>query len=273
MSRLEGYRKSLADEVRGLNSRKEKRNKIEAEKGKGPDYWYARQKKISEVQPEDPLNGGLGILLKKKTLYHGSVTSGIKEFKVAQENTIGNGVYLTSYAHKAVGYGDERAKGEKESKPSVIYEVSIENLKILDLRKDKNVKVIMSGFADTLRKKFEELESEKTQFSRRFKSKIKEALEYIDNDQIRSGNVRDGTYDFSQWFTEYIISLGYDGLVSFEGGDGNVGSHDSYVIFDPKNIKINQEQQMFSSNSFIRHREDDEEVDREINSFNKAETL
>jgi len=46
-------------------------------------------------------------------------------------------------------------------------------------------------------------------------------------------------------FSDYVESLGYDGLITFEGGEPLTGgNHDSYVIFDPEKVKIIKEQKI-----------------------------
>ncbi len=235
MPRFEHYRKSLADEVRAMPLHAERQEKIKNEKAKNVEYWQARQEYIGKNQEEESINDGEGIFLKKKTLYHGSATPGIKEFKEADERTVGNGIYLTSLADKAIGYGNVRGRAKDSV---VLYEASVENLKVCDLRKNINATKIAAGFGEKLRNELMNVTN------RRVKNNINQTLELIDAGEITAGNIRDISFNFLSWFTDYIKSLGYDGLITFEGGDGNVGSHDTYLIFDPQKVKVNQEQKM-----------------------------
>ncbi len=250
MSKFEHYRKTLAHEVSALSSRTEKQKRIDSEKESNQEYWQARQEYIDKNQEEEAINGGEGILVRKKTLYHGSATPEIKEFEESKERTIGNGIYLTSHAQKAIGYADVRSRAKE---PAILYEVIIENLKLCDLRKNINVAKIAVGFGEKLRTELVKIPN------RRVKNNIIQTLELIDAGEITADNIRDVSFNFLSWFTDYIKSLGYDGLITFEGGDGNIGSHDSYVIFDPKKVKINQEQKMISG-SFIPKKEDEDRL-------------
>ncbi len=41
--------------------------------------------------------------------------------------------------------------------------------------------------------------------------------------------------------TECLSQRGYDGLVTFEGGEGDIGDHDTWVMFDPDKLAgVNQ---------------------------------
>jgi len=99
-------------------------------------------------QPEESIDDGLGILVRYKKLYHGSATPGIKNLNSAEETTLGDGVYLIPQQSDAAGYATRRAR-DRKGKP-VVYEVLVENLKLLDLRKNENVKRIMPGFTSIL---------------------------------------------------------------------------------------------------------------------------
>src|SRR3989344_4663872 len=153
-------RDELAKKVK--ESPKEERGEIlDAAKGT-QEYWQTRGEKIKERQDEEEIDNGLGILMKKKTLYHGSGIGGIKTFNRAEEDTVGSGIYFTSEAKDAIGYA--RIRSERERNPQradgapviedsvpTIYESSVENMKLLDLRKDENVKNILDGFKQILR--------------------------------------------------------------------------------------------------------------------------
>lgn len=51
-----------------------------------------------------------------------------------------------------------------------------------------------------------------------------------------SGKARGSLPELS---SEYLESLGYDGLKTIEGGEPpHVGPHDTYLIFDPTKVKL-----------------------------------
>jgi len=68
-----------------------------------------------------------------------------------------------------------------------------------------------------------------------YETHLRETIENID-----SGNIN-YPKDLANWFpiqfTKYVQSLGYDGVLAIEGGEGEIGEHDTYLIFDPENIK------------------------------------
>ncbi len=249
------YRDELAKEIKEVP--KEDRKDVLENAKENPDYWRARTEKIKEQQDEEEIDDGLGILVKKKTLYHGSGISGIKKFDKAEDDTVGSGVYFTSEAKHAIGYARNRSEREltrqdghanKDSKP-VIYEVSVENLKLLDIRYNKNLGKIMKKFSKFLWERAKEVkklrdeavnESERYKWNR-YRNDMFDAIEAIDSGRINT-DIQSATRILGQKFSDFIKSLGYDGLVTFEGGEKNTGgNHDTYVIFDPEKVKMNQE--------------------------------
>jgi len=119
----------------------------------------------------------------------------------------------------------------------VIYESSVENMKLLDLRKDENVKKVLDGFKQVLIEKLKEPDLEWN-----VQGVLQKAVEAITSGKVGSGNLREVTFSTGQMFSDYCKSLGYEGLMTFEGGEGDdVSNHDTYLIFDPEKAKINQE--------------------------------
>lgn len=235
------FRDELAKQIK--EAPKDEQKEILEKAKQSPDYWQARGEKISERQDEEVIDDGLGILLKKKTLYHGSGTGGIKSFDKAENFTVGSGIYLTSKAKDAIGYARrrarERAREQKDAFP-VIYESSVENMKLLDLRKDENVKKIMDGFKQILIEKLKD-----TDLKWYYKQNLQRAVLSINSGNVGFGNLRKVTFNTGPMFSDYCKSLGYEGLIAFEGGEGDdVGFHDTYLIFDPEKAKINQEQKI-----------------------------
>lgn len=228
------YRNQLAKEVK--DAPKDERKEILDKAKEKPDYWQARGEKINERQGEEKIDDGLGVLVKKKTLWHGSGISGIESFNKAEEDTVGSGIYFTSEAKDAIGYARRRSRREKDASP-VIYESSVEDMKLLDLRKDENVKKILEGFKPILVKKLKEPD-----LKWNVQGVFQMAVEAITSGKVGSGNLREVTFGTGQMFSDYCKSLGYEGLITFEGGEGDdVGSHDTYLIFDPEKAKISQE--------------------------------
>lgn len=184
------------------------------------------------TQTEKVLDDGLTVLIKDRTLYHGSSVAGLEKLNGAEETTVGEGVYFTSDSQSASGYAKRRALNRGGSE--VVYEAKIENLKLADLRTDSNVKKILEGFLPVLVRKT-------TQENLPWNTKmiLDTAIENIRAGTVGVRNLRDVVFSLSKSFTEHLTSLGYDGLVTLEGGEGDeIGNHDSYLIFNPDNVKI-----------------------------------
>lgn len=227
-------RENFAKEIK--KTPKEERKEILEKVKETGEYWQARTEKIAERQDEEKIDDGLGVLIKKKTIYHGSGTDGIKIFNVAEEDTVGSGVYFTSEAKDAIGYARRRSK-RKEGNSPVIYESSIENMKLLDLRNSDNVKQFLSNFKDKLAEKLKDPEIQWY-----YRAVLERTIESIDAGKIGPGNLREISFSIGKEFSDHVKSLGYEGLITFEGGEGEeVGNHDTYLIFDPEKIKINRE--------------------------------
>ncbi|MFA5087310.1 MAG: hypothetical protein WC470_03360 [Candidatus Paceibacterota bacterium] len=181
----------------------------------------------------------LELFIDNKELYHGSGTKGIKELRGSGNTTIGNGIYLTSKEEDALCYAKSRYNEESKNKEPTIYQVSIENIKLLDLRKIENIKKILLGFRPIL-----EQELKKPNLKWIVIDSIEESIKAIDS-TIESGRLKDVTFNTQDYFTNYIKSLGYDGLVALEGGEENhTHDHDTYLIFDPQKVKIEKEENL-----------------------------
>ncbi|MDO8592515.1 MAG: hypothetical protein Q7R92_01915 [bacterium] len=241
------YRQQLAAELK--SAPKGKRRTILDTAQEEQQYWQSRSEKVKQTDEEKRSDDGMEIFLKKKTLFHGSARTGIDEFIPAEETTVGTGIYFTSEAKDAIGYARTRAQGEKDASP-VIYEASVEDMKMLDLRKTENAKKIMDGFKVVLKKWVEKLFPEKFPNQMQYevaRDSAMSAIRTIEDGGYDAGNLRNviknpqGGIDFSDTFSRYVQSLGYDGLMTFEGGEGSlVTEHDTYLVFDPKKVKINK---------------------------------
>lgn len=192
---------------------------------------------------EEPIDGGLGVLVRRKMLYHGSSTGEIDRFQKSEETTLGEGVYFTSEPEKASGYAMHRAKTPSYNKtmgtsvrndsPAVHIRL-IENLKLLDLRNKENLLVILPAFKDILVKELDK-ENRADSYRWNWAQVIETKIE-----QISLGHIfhpKDIAQQLSGLFTDYVKSLGYDGVLALEGGEGKIGDHDTYLIFDPDKIK------------------------------------
>jgi hypothetical protein len=70
---------------------------------------------------------------------------------------------------------------------------------------------------------------------------IDKALDAISRG-VERGSVREVVFSHGNLFTECLKSLGYDGLKTTEGGEGeDVGVHETYLVFDPERIRITGE--------------------------------
>lgn len=252
------YRDNLAEEIK--EAPKEERKEILDKAKEEPEYQITRNKKIESRQNEEEIDDGLGIFLKKKTLYHGTSAKGIKKFEKAEETTVGDGVYLTSKAKNAIEYAYTRAKSPRGSKRleadgnPVIYETSVENLKLLDLRKDKNLEKVMKGFKSVLWQRAKEIGAEIKNSTagnnglNAYRNKLFDASELISSGEVKKiSDIQKITLHLEDGlFTNYVKSLGYNGLAIIEGGEGDYmfKNHDSYVIFDPEKVKIVREQKI-----------------------------
>lgn len=180
---------------------------------------------------EETIDEGRGLLVRHKTLFHGSSTSGIEKLNPAEETTVGEGVYFTSKREDAEGYANRRSRSRQEAMPT-IYRANIENLKFFDARNDDNVARILKGFLEVLQN---ELQKEGLPWSK--ESVLDNAIEKIRSNAVTAGNLREVGSAHGRLFTDYIQSLGYDGIIALEGGEGqDIGNHDTYLIFDPEKV-------------------------------------
>jgi hypothetical protein len=232
------YRDELARALR--DAPKTQRPEMLNQARETPAYWDARTEKIDDQADEEVLTEGLGgVLIKHKLLYYGSRRQGLHAFRQAEETTVGSGVYCTSQAKDAIGYARRRARSQVGTQPT-LYEVAINNMKMLDLRNEQMVKDVLVGYKEVLQAKKHE-----PGISWSYETVLQHAIDAINLGNVGIGNLREVTFGTGKLFSEYVKSLGYDGLIALEGGEGDdIGNHDTYLIFDPERIKIRQEQQI-----------------------------
>lgn len=174
------------------------------------------------------------VKIDRVNLFYGASISGIKELRIAEESTIGEGLYLTFQQEAAEGYAKRRAKLNPNSRPTV-YQVEVSNLRMADFRE----KTTMDVFASKLKNRLLE-EVKKPNLPYYAKRAMQETLEKINTHSYRSE--KDLMWSHPDLSTEIVRSEGFDGLIAYEGGEGDeVGNHDSFVIFDPSKAKVLRE--------------------------------
>lgn len=193
----ENYRNNLAQELK--SAPKSERKEILEKAKEDPKYWKTRNEKIKNNEEEKTIDDGLGVLIKRKNLYHGNTAEYGENFDRAERTTVGEGVYLTSKAEDAAGYSFKRS--ESRGGNPIIYEAAVQ--------------LYRKPFTD--------------------------AFIAIRSGKIKSGNISEAVGPaLGKYFSEFVESLGYDGLIAIEGGEGDVGNHDSYVVFNPEKVRIGQ---------------------------------
>lgn len=70
------------------------------------------------------------------------------------------------------------------------------------------------------------------------------AIETIDRDLADGSTLGRAVQNVGGEFSLYLSGLGYDGLITHEGGEGDIGNHESWVVFDPQKVDIVSEQSL-----------------------------
>lgn len=68
------------------------------------------------------------------------------------------------------------------------------------------------------------------------------ALQVIAKANIDMHNLKRATQTIGPELSGYLTGLGYDGLIAWEGGEGDIGPHESWVVFDPHKVSALAEQ-------------------------------
>lgn len=173
--------------------------------------------------------------VEKKHLFIGKSELGLVEVPEAYETTVGDGVYLTSQQEAAEGYALRRSKG---GGVPTIYKAEIQNLSLLDLTSQEAQEKFTSYWKEQLLKLREELVHKEWSAK---EAAVDQALLNINTNSIRG--LRDITFSFGDLVRETLKREGFDGLIIEEGGEGRgeIGNHDSYVIFNPQDVRIIKE--------------------------------
>jgi len=155
----------------------------------------------------------------------------------AIETTVGEGIYLTSDLNAARGYAERRVNSPHitvtEPIP-VVYDVNIENARLINLRKSSTLSAILPGFRALIWSTL----TDGIDKPWNYEAVLSRALETIDTGKVDISNLKELTQPLTALFTQYLTGLGYDGLVTLEGGEGDeVGNHDTYLLFNSSKIK------------------------------------
>ena len=186
----------------------------------------------SSVMPAPKLKS---LLLRSKTLYHGSNQVGLPELSIAKRDTVGSGAYLTSNMRTAADYAcfrSEKWGGEPRG-----YRARVSNLRMLDARDPASVSAVLSGF----HKKLVGLIRNGETTDWHTQQILGDVANKIGNGEIGPHNLRKATDALGPHFSEHCKGLGFHGLVIQEGGEGNMKRHDTYLVFDPANVKTLRE--------------------------------
>jgi hypothetical protein len=206
---------------------------------------------------ELPIEGDeLDVLLKNRILFHGSYNSDTSEFVTSEEaddkeitdgTTVGKGLYLTSSERSASGYARRRAKHTMvEGLSPTLYEVKVDNMKLLDLRTTEHIVVFSEKYRTYLLDELKDADSKYNGFIRiAIKKSIADALEEIFKGvSLKSMHILAG-YAMADIFTDFVKKEGYEGIITIEGGEGMedegqtfTDQHDTYVVFDPTKVSI-----------------------------------
>lgn len=199
-----------------------------------PQYWEDREKQFRNEEKEpEVIDNGFAIFVEQRTLYRGSRTSGIKKLNLpADASSAGEGVYLTT-AKEAIGY----AHGGRAGNEPRIYETRIKNVKLADLRNEENVNRVNKEMKLLLQK-----ELERKDVPWWYPEVVKQDIRFLKGESTFFAKLNLVGTKHPEILTKYVSGLGYDGLVTIEGGEpGHFENHQSWVIFNPDNVEVLQE--------------------------------
>lgn len=168
----------------------------------------------------------------KKTIYHGTNTSGIVTFEFAGESTIGNNaVYFTSDRSLANGYAQLRRR-ENGAGTAIVYEAVVEDIdlmnwvekKVVDVLKQKFMAYCVSLESELEASDFETFASQhmlEPQITKRLvQLALRRIIEHCEGDVIHGGNIKliaQGVMGI--FFQEFVKISGFNGVITIEGGD------------------------------------------------------
>jgi len=204
-------------------------------------------------------NGLATIVGADTSIFHGTTIEDITQFEKGIEDTLGTGIYFTSQRKPAEGYAKVR-EGRGKGKP-LVYEAKVPDAKFVDLRDIPTLHKVMEGYVPFLeewhKKEYANEEDAEIRYRdcepdkrlsfywidrKMDRKKIEEIKGNVERKAYMKIGIKSISYVFPWLFSEYLQSLGYEGLIAFEGGEsGNgvtIGNHDSWVVFEPEKTNI-----------------------------------
>ncbi|MBP9748964.1 hypothetical protein KBD18_02035, partial [Patescibacteria group bacterium] len=126
----------------------------------------------------------------------------------------------------------------------LLYEVDIENARLLDFRRDDVLQTWLPKFRTVLQNTLDQLREQDGATGKRASwhvvSGLKNAIGEIDKG-FSPGWLQVIFASQGGLLTNFLMAQGFDGILADEGGEaGVVGPHDTFVIFDPKKLKMIQ---------------------------------
>jgi hypothetical protein len=173
----------------------------------------------------------------------------IEKMKPAYEHTIGRGLYGTYGPEMgAIDYALLRARIASSKRGAtvvhpVLYEITATEINMLDLRSDDSAEEILAEFTLRLEQWLEEAIKTPSDPLRLQEGGTKKLIHKINDREQHRYRLLKETSMRSDLFTATIEDLGFQGLIVREGGEGDIGDHESWVIFDPSKAKVTAEEQ------------------------------
>lgn len=214
------------------------------------------------AQQQEPINDGLGVRIGRAVLYHGSGTPSIAEFLPAEDMTIGKGFYATSQPDAAALYAYGRARNGGSPH---LYVAGLKDMQFVDLRTQENMGRFVPGFASVLEAELRAISngtsSIKPEMQWLMQNIILEKLDLI-RSGLQNNHPKDVLMQLGNTFSRFVAANGYDGIVSFEGGEfAEQLHHDSWVIIEPSKLAVRQ---VLELPQFVTEREPTPEEKQEL---------
>lgn len=176
------------------------------------------------------------IIQRNKILYHGSPNPGIALLEAAYDTTVGAGVYLTG-AVTAAKYAEHRGNQLDADLPPgkpTLYEVEIPYARLVNFYNSDTAREKMHSFSAVLQQALEDLPGNSPWYE---EAGLLHALANIEL-AGHPGMIREAAVGNGVLFSNFLQESGYDGLRTLEGGEGEIGDHETYVIFDPRRVYV-----------------------------------
>lgn len=229
---IESYRKSAADSLRSApkSERPEKLAALQLTE----EYWTARVDKLKESgQRAEFSENRTSLHWKTKNLYHGTDVAEIEEFKYAGESTIGNNaIYFTTDPALAVGYAKLRNR-ERNTSHTFLYEAVLRDATLMNWAEPATVEKLkkeLITFCEEAHKKLAATDYKAFvsiyHLGPHTESEIASlALDRIiesckKENYLHGGNIKIVAQGVGGvFFEKFVKDKGYDGVITFEGGD------------------------------------------------------